>query len=273
MNRTEIYNRITDKLIAKMEAGVVPWRRSWKIGSPVNFVSGRRYNGINFLSLIAEDHPCPYYLTFLQAKERGAFINKGATGSLIVFWKMYERDIEEENKGPARVPFLRYSYAFNLSQTSLYSSIKPESTGITSAEELISQMHNLPPIKNNYQRCVYNITEDCISLPVITDFETETEYYSSLFHEAIHSTGHSSRLNRISAYASKDEYSEEELIAEIGSAYLCSMCGISNEVIDNQAAYLHGWMKQLKHDPAVLVRAALHARSAVELLLSSSPTE
>lgn len=85
MNKSEIYTRITDKLISKISEGIIPWRRSWSVGIPRNFISQRPYNGINFISLLAEDHPSPYYLTFLQAKERGVTINKGATGSLIVF--------------------------------------------------------------------------------------------------------------------------------------------------------------------------------------------
>lgn len=85
MNRSDIYNRITSKLITKLESGTVPWRRSWSNGVPANYVSKRPYNGINFLSLIVEDHPSPYYLTFLQAKEKCAKINSGAKGSIIVF--------------------------------------------------------------------------------------------------------------------------------------------------------------------------------------------
>jgi len=85
MNKSEIYTRMTDKLLAKLNEGVIPWRRSWSIGIPRNFISKRPYNGINFLSLLAEDHPSPYYLTFLQAKEKAVAINSGAKGSLIVF--------------------------------------------------------------------------------------------------------------------------------------------------------------------------------------------
>jgi antirestriction protein ArdC len=85
MNKQDIYDRITNNLIAKIEACTIPWRRSWNVGIPRNYVSKHAYNGINFLSLLAEDHPSPYYLTFLQAREKGATINKGAAGSLIVF--------------------------------------------------------------------------------------------------------------------------------------------------------------------------------------------
>jgi antirestriction protein ArdC len=87
MNKQDIYERITNMLMSKLEAGVVPWRRTWAVGIPRNYVSKHAYNGINFLSLLAEDHPSPYYITFLQAKEKSATINKGATGQLIVFGK------------------------------------------------------------------------------------------------------------------------------------------------------------------------------------------
>jgi antirestriction protein ArdC len=128
-------------------------------------------------------------------------------------------------------------------------------------------MQNLPVIKNNYRRCAYSLTDDIITLPVITDFDSKEEYYSSLFHEAIHSTGHGKRLDRITIANKKEQYTEEELIAELGSAYLCRMCGISNTVIENQAAYLQGWMSKIKGDPAILIRASLHARAAVQYLL------
>lgn len=179
-------------------------------------------------------------------------------------------DFKEENsKGAARVPYLKYSYAFNISQTSLYNATE-SNTGIISADELISQMQNIPPIKNNYRRCSYNLIDDYISLPIITDFDSTGEYYSALLHEIIHSTGHPSRLNRISIHDSKDDYSEEELVAELGSAYLCSMCGISNEVLENQAAYLQGWLNKLQFDPSILIRASIQAKNAMNYLLQES---
>lgn len=153
---------------------------------------------------------------------------------------------------------------FNISQTSLHIT-EPENK-ITSAEELISKMQNLPPIKNNYNRCAYNYGEDFITLPTINDFDSPSEYYSALFHEVIHSTGHSKRLNRILTNKDDENYSEEELVAELGSAYLCAMCGISNSVLENQAAYLQGWMKKISDDPNILIRASLKARVAVEYL-------
>lgn len=179
MNRHEIYNSITAKIMDKLNTGIIPWRRSWSIGIPHNYVSSRPYNGINFLSLISNDDPAPGYLTFLQAKELGAQINKGASGRLIVFWKMLDIESSKKDSSAAKIPLLRYSYVFNLSQTSLYND-KSNSCQIVSAEELISQMQ-LPAIKNNYRRCAYSLTDDYITLPKITDFESAAEYYSAFF--------------------------------------------------------------------------------------------
>lgn len=176
---------------------------------------------------------------------------------------------EEENKDCAQVPFLKYSYAFNLSQTSLYNNEQTKQI-LLPAEELIIPMKNIPPIKNNYRRCAYSLLEDVITIPIMSDFESSGEYYSSLFHEIIHSTGHPSRLNRISLHDTKVQFCEEELIAEIGSAYLCAMCGVSNSVIDNQVSYIDGWKSKLKNDPEVLIRASVQAKKAVEFLVSSN---
>ena len=110
--------------------------------------------------------------------------------------------------------------------------------------------------------------EDYISLPVMSAFESKEEYYSSLFHEIIHSTGHASRLNRISLKDPRSSCSEEELVAELGSAYLCGMCGISNAVLANQASYLQGWLSKIRNEPAVLVRASLRAKEAVNYLIA-----
>lgn len=185
---------------------------------------------------------------------------------------MLDVDQGENSTGAARVPYLKYSYAFNLSQTSLYDSAESISR-IISADELISQMQNVPQIKNNYRRCAYNLTDDFITVPIISDFDTSGEYYSALFHELIHSTGHPSRLNRISLHESKEQYCEEELIAELGSSYLCAMCGISNSVLENQAAYLHGWMSKIGSDSNILIRASVQTKKAIDLLLNSSINE
>jgi antirestriction protein ArdC len=129
--------------------------------------------------LIAEEHPSPFYLTFLQAKEKGIRINTGSSGALILFWKLLESAKDDESL-VKKTPFIRHSYVFNLSQTSLNEEVA-EHDGIVSAEDLILKMNNLPVIKNNYRRCAYSVTDDFITIPVISDFETKEEYYSAFF--------------------------------------------------------------------------------------------
>jgi len=264
MNRNDIYDSITDKITAKLESGVIPWRLSWQRNIPCNFVTKKHYNGINFLSLIAEDYSSPYYLTYLQCNERGGKILEGSKGSLIVFWKMHNFTPKSETDAGAKVPILRYSYAFNLSQTTLYTDNTDE-IKLLECEEVIRNIFPTPVIKHNINRCYYSIQEDYISIPIITDFDNPAEYYSSLYHELIHWTAAASRLKRDLSPASKIE---EELIAEIGSAYLCGLSGINTPVLENQSAYINGWLNQSRSDNNIFIKASLQARKAVDYLLS-----
>lgn len=266
MNRNDIYLSITDKIKVKLEAGVLPWRKSWKSGIPCNLISKRHYNGINFLSLIAENHTSPYYLTFLQCKERGGTVLEGSKGALIIFWKMHVFENAADSNTTAKVPILRYSYAFNLSQTTLYSDTTDE-VKLLPCENVINDIFPAPVIKHNIHKCFYSITGDYISIPVITDFNNPGEYYSSLFHELVHWTGAVNRLNRDLTKAS---HIEEELIAEIGSAYLCGLCGISSQVIDGNTSYINGWLSKAKGEPNLFIRASIQAQKAVDFLLSTS---
>jgi antirestriction protein ArdC len=266
MNRNDIYQSITDKIKVKLEVGVLPWRKSWQSGIPCNLISKRHYNGINFLSLIAEDHPSPYYLTFLQCKERGGKVLEGAKGALIIFWKMHVFENAADPNTTAKVPILRYSYVFNLSQTTLYSDTTDE-VKLLSYEEAIKNISPAPVIRHNIHKCYYSMAGDYISIPVITDFDNPGEYYSSLFHELVHWTGAANRLNRD---LTKTSHAEEELIAEIGSAYLCGMCGISPQVIDGNTSYINGWLSKAKGEPNLFIRASIQAQKAVDFLLSTS---
>ncbi|MBN1300579.1 MAG: ArdC family protein [Melioribacteraceae bacterium] len=122
LNRSDIYADITRRLKEKLSQGTLPWRKSWEIGLPRNFQSKRIYNGLNFINLALNDYPSPYYLTFLQTKERGGFVRKGETGSWVVYWDVKEIPgaSDEESR---RVPFIRRSIVFNLSQTSLLTNL------------------------------------------------------------------------------------------------------------------------------------------------------
>jgi antirestriction protein ArdC len=257
MNRNEIFNQITDKIVAKLKEGVLPWRKSWKTGIPMNYISKRPYNGINFISLLMNDYASPYYLTFLQCQQRQGKILSGQKGSLVVYWSL--KDMSKNPEDKLLVSLIRYSYVFNLAQTNLYNADEPGCKKVE-CEELISSLILKPIIRNNISRSYYSPGEDYISLPCIEDFSNPDEYYSTLFHELIHWTGHQSRLDR------KDDYVFEELIAEIGSSYLSALCSLSQASFQNQVSYIDGWLKKLGSEPQYLIQAAQKAQKAVGFL-------
>jgi antirestriction protein ArdC len=264
MNRNELFKNITLKIINKIKQGTLPWRRTWEVGIPQNFISKRPYNGINFVSLSLEDFPSPYFLTYLQCKELNGYILKGAKSQRIVFWKILEivNDANEEIE-IKQIPFLRIANVFNLSQTSLFKDerkpIKP-----INCEAIERKIFNMVTVKNNFQRCYYNTKKDYISLPKAEDFNSMDEYFSALFHEAAHATGHPTRLNRS---FNKKDYAKEELIAELTASYLCAYCGIENKTLDNQAAYLSSWLKSLENDTTFILKASSLAGKAAEFIL------
>jgi antirestriction protein ArdC len=261
----KLYDEINDRIIEKLKSGVLPWRKSWKYGVPQNYITKRTYKGINYLNLCFEDFPSQYYLTYLQCKDKGGFVNKGAKSKSIIYWKISEL----ENDGTVkRVPFLRLSNVFNLSQTTLYEGVEEEvgaAPSLTNCQEIIANISDKPIIKNNFNRCYYNQTDDYISIPRMSDFDSDGEYFSSLFHELAHYSGHSKRLNR---FADNLSTAEEELVAELTSSYLCAVTGISNNTLDNQTAYLDSWISTMQGDSMFIVRASNHAKKASNWLLN-----
>lgn len=269
LTRKEIYQAITNQLLEKLSQGTIPWRKSWKVGLPANLQTKRIYSGINFLNLCMSEYPSPYYLTFLQCvRDRGGQVNRGEKGSWVIYWdvkKIHGDEADNEQRG---IPFIRRSIVFNIAQTSLFES-ENEARLIVECEEVVNGFINPPKIRHNTIKAFYSPEEDYISLPPINSFTTEAEYYSTLMHELVHSTGHSSRLNRPLMDFEKDNYSFEELVAEIGSTYLSAMTGIAPKTIDNQAAYIQGWMKLAESREFVFMKAAVEAQKAVNLILAS----
>lgn len=264
-----IYKKITDLILSKLAAGVIPWRKSWATLAPQNFLSKNTYQGINFLLLSSLDFTSQFYLTFKQCKDKGGHVLKGSTGEPVIFWKMIENKRSETGE---EFPLIRYSTVFNLSQTSLFEEAPAEEAGeLVNAADFLNSLQHIPNIKNNVNRAFYSPALDYISLPPLSQFDTEAEYYSTLFHEIIHSTGHSAKLNRFKplTYKGDDVYSFEELVAEIGSAFLCSMCGIDN-TIDNSAAYIASWSKVLKADEKMILKASTQAKNAVNYLINKA---
>jgi antirestriction protein ArdC len=274
-----VYELITNRIIQKMEQGYVPWRRPWTDQAPRNLVSKRAYQGINLLSLSLCEYDSPYWVTFRQAKALGGRIKKGERGTPVVFWKLLnvlDDSEKDEKKKITTIPLLKYSTVFNLTQTEGIPA--PAGTANTIApldacERIISGFLDKPEtVHSRIPQAFYRLAIDTIHMPVKTSFLSTEEYYSTLFHEFTHATGHEKRLNRyVEEHENIDfgskEYSREELIAELGSAFLCAEAHIDNSVIDNNTAYLQSWLRVFQNDKKILIHASARAGKAVNYIL------
>lgn len=276
------YEVITNRIIEKMEYGQVPWRKPWKFQLPRNFISKRPYHGINLLMLTMSNYDTPYWLTFKQAKELGGTIKKGEHGTPVIFWKLLEvlddtPEPEEENKIKT-IPYLQYYTVFNLSQTEGIAT--PENAQqakepLAACEAIIEGFTDKPETVHTMEpRAYYRPATDTVHMPTRSSFVSPEEYYSTLFHEYTHATGHEKRLNRHAEentnfdFGSKD-YSREELVAELGSAFLCAEAQIDNSVLDNNTAYLQSWLRELQADSKLVIHASARASKAVEYILKT----
>jgi antirestriction protein ArdC len=280
----EVYASITRRIVTLLEQGTVPWHKPWKVttGLPRNFVTKKPYRGINVFLLTALGYESPHWLTFRQALELGGCVRKGERSSRILFWD--QKTIEDEESGEERkVPLLRLYSVFNVAQcdgikeNEAPASSEPESIVFTKPEEIVEKMPKRPKIKHGTTESFYSQREDCVSLPTQKQFDRKEEYYSTLFHELVHATGHESRLGRPTltekAGFGTNPYCKEELIAEMGAAFLCGHSEIIERTIDNSAAYLLGWLAQLKNDKTLIVQAAAQAQRAADFILGTLPQE
>jgi antirestriction protein ArdC len=273
------YDIITNKIIEKMEHGQVPWRKPWKFQTPANLVSKRPYHGINFLLLTMSDYDTPSWLTFKQAKELGGSIKKGEHGTPVIFWKLLEvpdEAPEAEETQIKTIPYLHYYTVFNLSQTEGIAAPKDapqRREPLAACEAIIEGFTDKPETTHTLEpRAYYRPATDTVHMPSKSSFMSSEAYYSTLFHEYTHATGHEKRLNRnAEEHTNFDfgspEYSREELVAELGSAFLCAEAGIDNSVIDNNAAYLQSWLRELKADSKLIIYASARASKAVVYIL------
>jgi antirestriction protein ArdC len=287
----DVYSIVTEKIISLLEEGVVPWRRPWvAAGLPRNLVSKRPYKGINLFLLSASKYISPYWLTLRQANQLGGNVRKGEESTLAVFWKVEEIDRDqdtdpsESDSKPRRRFVLRYYRIFNLEQCELPRRVtdrllKIETRShepIATCAEIIGCMPNAPKIVHGGTKAYYSPVTDIVTLPPIELFVFTEEYYATAYHELVHSSGHRTRLSRESilegASFGSRTYGAEELIAEMGAAYLCAESGISPATVENQASYVGGWLKRLGEDRKLVVRAAVQAQRATEYILGRVPT-
>jgi antirestriction protein ArdC len=275
------YERITERIIGLLQSGTVPWHKPWRVKTslPRNLVTQKPYRGINVFLLMAMSYESPLWLTFRQALQLGGNVKKGEKACPVVFWKKMERE-DKDSDEPQKRPLLRLYHVFNVSQCDgLKESPAMENGSFASAKpvEIVAKMPQPPAVKHGMAKAFYSPSDDCVGMPERERFNDDAGYYATLFHELVHSTGHEKRLKRPSiternGYGS-DPYCKEELIAELGSAFLCGYADIVDRTIDNSASYLEGWLKQLQNDRTLIVSAAAQAQKAADFILGRSFAE
>lgn len=270
-----------------LETGVCPWQKPWKTSAkdalPSNYVSKKAYRGINAFILLCTPYACPYWVSYKQAGELGGNVKKGEKGFPVVFWKRLPKTDKATGKPvlnskgkPESVMFLRYYTVFNLEQCEGITWEKPVSDGtpfepLAEAARIVAGMPDAPEIRHGGARACYAPVTDVVQMPEQQTFNGAPEYYNTLFHELAHATGHAKRLDRkgitnIAGFGS-DSYSREELVAEMGAAFLSGHAGILHVTANNSAAYLAGWIKALKEDSKLIVIAAAQAQKAADFIL------
>jgi antirestriction protein ArdC len=283
-----VYEVITNRIIKQLEVGVAPWHKPWrgrgKNGLPRNLVTGREYRGINIWILLSSGYASPYWLTLRQARELGGHARLGQHGFPVVYWQVEKREVldGDENLAEKSWVLCRYYTVFNVEQLeglrlepAKASAEEPQIQPIEECERIVSEWQRRPTIKHGGDSASYNKVLDLVQMPERSWFESAEEYYSTLFHELIHSTGHATRLNRSTLNEferfADAVYSREELCAEMGAAFLSGYCGIENRTINNSAAYVASWLETLKNDSRLVLIAASQAQKAADLVLGVKP--
>lgn len=278
--KNQAYERITDRIITLLEQGTVPWHKPWKAqtGWPRNYVSHKSYRGINVFLLSSMSYESPCWLTFRQAEQLGGNVRKGEKSCPVVFWKPMTVEDKETAK-EKKVPLLRIYHVFNAAQCDGLKNAPPvtESTVTVKPAEIVAQMPQPPMIKHGMAFAFYSPHDDCVGMPLRERFTTEEGYYSTLFHEIVHSTGHEKRLKRVTLAENNgfgsDPYCREELIAEMGSAFLCGHAEIIDRTLDTSAAYISHWLERFRNDKTLIVQTAAQAQKATDFILGRSAVE
>jgi len=272
---------VTDRIIAALENGTVPWSRPWSRVQgygPTSLSSGKEYRGVNNLILECESmvkgYGSPFWATFNQAKAHGGAVRKGEKATPIVLWKPVDKKPEKEGDDPGKYLLMLYFNVFNAEQCDGIEvpeiEVLPDIDPIEAAERIANGMPARPQVRNGGDRAYYSPTLDYVQMPPGGAFASADDYYLVLLHELAHSTGHSSRLNRdgietASPFGS-ETYAKEELVAEIASAILAGSSGIAPN-IERSAAYCKSWLSWASDNRKALVSAASQAQKAADYVL------
>jgi len=293
MDKKSIHEQVTDSILALLEKGTLPWRRPWQSSGtgpavPANGISKRPYHGINrvilWTSTLVAGYPTHAWATYKQIQEAGGQVRKGEKGTRVMLYRPLGANDENDSTGseeqesdrkdarPARIA--RVFTVFNLAQCDgLAAPEQPETVTadpIPAAREFLANVN--AQVRHGGDRACYMPSLDVIQLPAPDAFTNAEAYYATSCHEHCHWTGHKSRLSRVEKWApfGSEAYACEELVAELGAAFLCAELSIKGE-LEHHASYLQNWLTVLKQDKTALFRAAADASRATEFLHSLQP--
>lgn len=286
-NRTDVYNRITDKIVAALQNGVRPWAQPWnadhlatRIARPLRS-TGEPYRGINVVSLWMEasewGYASPTWITFRQALALGAHVRKGERGTLVVYANTFNRTEEAETGEEIEhtIPYLKGYTVFNTEQIEDLPDTfdaKPETPATTPLDRIAQADAFLDAtgatVVHGGTIASYNVANDIIRMPPLDTFRDAPSYYAVRAHETIHWTRHKSRLDRSFGRERWGDagYAREELVAELGSAFIAADLGLTPELRDDHASYIASWIKVLQNDSRAVFQAAAHAQRAADFL-------
>jgi antirestriction protein ArdC len=289
--KVDVYQVITDKIVELLDSGTAPWHKPWnsETGMPLSMSTGKAYRGVNVFLLAMESaiqgYASPWWGTYNQISGRGGQVRKGQKSTMVILWKPIIK-VDEETGKRAAFFMLRTFNVFNAEQTEDPSVLGlTESTNWDNDNDPIDECEAAvreylatgPRLSIGGDRAAYSPSLDVVLMPERDSFDGSAQYYGALFHELTHSTGHESRLARkelMENHAFGDAaYSREELVAEMGAAFLSGMTGIDAVTLPNSAAYLQNWLSALRGDKKLVVIAAAQAQKAAELILGVTHEE
>jgi antirestriction protein ArdC len=275
-----IYETVTARILSQLDAGVVPWRKTWTTGLPKSLTTGKEYRGANILILGMASFSSRYWVTYREAQRLGGHVRRGERASPVVFWKWRTPQelarLREKSGREDLAPCVPFTAAvFNFDQVEGIT--RPEddvpnrrNDRFEVADKMLDVMPDQPEIVHVATRePSYSPRFDRVTLPHLSQFESAAEYYATLFHELVHATGAEKRLNRFSQVEGDrfERYSFEELVAEFGAAFLGAFAGIESPGTEAlQASYIQGWSKALRKDQRLVVRAASAAQRATDYI-------
>lgn len=278
-----VYNMVTERIIEQLKQGIIPWQKPWHgiRSGAYNRITNKPYSLMNQMLLQHDGE----YASFKQWADLGGHVRKGAKAEIVVFWKIQpvEEEKEDGTKVVKQIPILRYYNVFHISQVD---GVQPKE--IPQLNKEIEPLEQAEKVKEDYKtrehlrieevvtnKAFYSPSFDYVQVPCKEQYEHIEEFYSTLFHELIHSTGHKTRLDRLDttakAHFGSENYSREELCAECGSAMIMNLLGIETTgTFKNSTAYIQNWLQVLKNDNHFIISASSKAEKAVKYILGET---